>query len=409
MAKKGDLVRQQYEALPYPARDPADEAKRLVVGSPSHLLEIEHYVFAGRRVSALNALIAGGGTGDGAIMLAQQLADRGDGGQVLYVDLSSASLAIAKARADARGLDNIRFKQYSLLDVAGLDAGPFDYIDCCGVLHHLPEPEAGLQVLGEVLSDDGGMGLMVYGSYGRTGVYAMQQAFARLFPHDLSPAKRLAGAKNIVANLPETNWLKRNPFLGDHLQGEDAGFYDLLLHSQDRAYTVSEISTLVATADLRLSGFIEPARYDPTLYMPEGEARKRALKLPWLQQCALAEELASNLKTHVFYVVRSDNDKGGAADHANSQNVPVLREMSADVLAKAVARQPIIKANFDGIPYRQELPKSAAKIIALCDGKTSIRQIQKATGISQAAFKRDFQAVYAALQPLNLMLLAGRD
>ena len=44
----GDPVRAQYEAYPYPARDPQDERRRLVTGSPSHLLEIEHYLFAGR-------------------------------------------------------------------------------------------------------------------------------------------------------------------------------------------------------------------------------------------------------------------------------------------------------------------------------------------------------------------------
>ncbi len=67
-----DRVRAQYEAYPYPERDPADEAKRLIVGSPSHLLEINHYVFGGRLdVSRpLRALIAGGGTGDATIMLA---------------------------------------------------------------------------------------------------------------------------------------------------------------------------------------------------------------------------------------------------------------------------------------------------------------------------------------------------
>jgi hypothetical protein len=35
----------QYEAYPYPARDPAEEARRLVIGSPSHLREIDHWVF----------------------------------------------------------------------------------------------------------------------------------------------------------------------------------------------------------------------------------------------------------------------------------------------------------------------------------------------------------------------------
>ena len=43
-----DDVRAQYEALPYPPRDPRDEAIRLITGTPSHILEISHYLFAGR-------------------------------------------------------------------------------------------------------------------------------------------------------------------------------------------------------------------------------------------------------------------------------------------------------------------------------------------------------------------------
>ena len=57
-----DPLRAQYEAYPYPARDPADERKRLVAGAPSHILEIDHYLFAGRRDFArpFRALFAGG-------------------------------------------------------------------------------------------------------------------------------------------------------------------------------------------------------------------------------------------------------------------------------------------------------------------------------------------------------------
>ncbi len=74
-----EAVRAQYEAYPYPVRDPADEAKRLITGSPSHIDELNHYVFGGRRDFAkpFRALVAGGGTGDATIMLAQQLADAG--------------------------------------------------------------------------------------------------------------------------------------------------------------------------------------------------------------------------------------------------------------------------------------------------------------------------------------------
>ena len=57
----------QYEAYPYPQRDPRDEAKRLIVGSPGHLREIDYWVFGAARPASppLHALIAGGGTGDG--------------------------------------------------------------------------------------------------------------------------------------------------------------------------------------------------------------------------------------------------------------------------------------------------------------------------------------------------------
>ena len=69
-------LRAHYEAYPYPPRDPADERKRLITGSPSHLDEVNHYLFAGAAdfTKPFRVLIAGGGTGDGAVMVAQQLA-----------------------------------------------------------------------------------------------------------------------------------------------------------------------------------------------------------------------------------------------------------------------------------------------------------------------------------------------
>src|SRR5262249_40883976 len=163
-----DRVRDQYEAYPYPPRDPRDEAKRLIEGSPSHILEIDHYVFAGRRdwSQPFRALIAGGGTGDGTIMLAQQLADRGCPAEIVYLDLSDAARGIEAARAQQRNFGSIRFIAGSLLDLPNLDLGRFDYIDCCGVLHPLPDPPAGLALLAGALADDGGIGLMVYGTIG---------------------------------------------------------------------------------------------------------------------------------------------------------------------------------------------------------------------------------------------------
>jgi 2-polyprenyl-3-methyl-5-hydroxy-6-metoxy-1,4-benzoquinol methylase len=124
----------QYEAYPYPARDPREEAKRLIIGSPSHLREIDYWVFGATRTATqpLRALIAGGGTGDGTIMLATHLARSGRPGRVTYLDRSAAAMKVARARAEVRGLANIDWVQGSLLDLPRLGLGPFDYIDCCG-------------------------------------------------------------------------------------------------------------------------------------------------------------------------------------------------------------------------------------------------------------------------------------
>ena len=135
----------QYDAYPYPQRDPRDEAKRLIIGSPSHLREVDHWIFGARRLAAqpLRALVAGGGSGDATVMLAQQMTQAGRAGDVTWLDRSAAARRVAEARVAARKLGNVIFQEGSLLDLPGSGLGPFDYIDCCGVLHHLPDPLAG--------------------------------------------------------------------------------------------------------------------------------------------------------------------------------------------------------------------------------------------------------------------------
>jgi len=275
--KKGSAqVQAHYEALPYPTRDPADERQRLITGSPSQLDEINHYVCAGGLdlTKPFRALVAGGGTGDAAIMLAQHLADRVPGGRVDYLDLSAASQAVARARAEVRGLTNITFHQGSITDLPDFGE-PFDYIDCCGVLHHLPDPDVGLRCLATVLRPGGGMGIMVYGALGRTGVYPAQAALRALAPEP-DMRRRLKVLRQMLSDAPETNWLKRNPFLSS-LDDDDSALADLLLHPIDRAYTVPEVAAFAEQAGLTLSAFIAPARYEPATYLSDKDLLKRAL------------------------------------------------------------------------------------------------------------------------------------
>ena len=399
-------VQAQYESYPYPARDPADERKRLVTGSPSHFDELDHYCFAGRWDfrQRFRALIAGGGTGDATIMLAQQLKDRGIPAELSYLGLSGASRGIAEARARVRGLDNIRFLTGSLLEVGTLAPGPYDYIDCCGVLHHLAEPLEGLQALAGQLDPRGAMGLMLYGTLGRTGVYPVQAALRALAANE-DGGQRVSLARRLLADLPEDHWLKRNPYLGDHKRGDDAGLYDLLLHSRDRAYLVPEIEALAAAAGLRLTAFVEPVRYDPATWLKDPELIARAQRLPWLQQCALAENLAGSMKSHAFYVVSAGNTGDTVAKPGGPDTIPVLRDGNPQALAAAVARGNSLTLNLDGQQRRLSLPDGAAAMLALVDGRRRLDDIQRMLNLDWFACKARFDRIYGLLNPLNLLLL----
>ncbi len=414
-------VRDQYEAYPYPARDPKDERTRLIAGSPSNLAEIDHYVFAGRGDFAkpFRALVAGGGTGDAAIMLAQQLSDwarecgRAAPGEVVYLDLSGAAREIAEARARTRGLTNISFHRGSLLELPGLGLGGFDYIDCCGVLHHLEDPPAGLKALTEALRAAGGMGLMLYAPLGRTGVYPAQAMLRGLgeggLGEDLPLGERVVLARRLLDALPATNWLRRNPFLGDHKKS-DAELVDLLLHARDRAYHVEQVVELVAGAGLRLVSFIEPARYQPASYLKDPVLLKRLAGLDPLARAAFAEKLAGNIKKHILYVVKGANPADTVARAETPDVVPVTRQVPGPELARAILKGPRIKAELDGLSLSFALPRLAAPMLARVDGRASLGEIHARlqaldSGLDWASFKAQFDRLYAVLNGLNHLLL----
>ena len=408
-----DNVRAQYEALPYPPRDPRDEAIRLVTGTPSHVLEVNHYLFSGRLnfIRPFRALVAGGGTGDACIMIAQQLVDRRCPGEVVYLDLSAASRQICEARAKARGLRNIQFLTGSLLDLPSMPIGEFDYIDCTGVLHHLPDPAAGMRALASVLQPDGGMGVMLYGEYGRSGVYPLQELLRTLAPLSMAVEDRLAMAKRLIRFLPTTNLFRRNPYLNDHVTGGDAGLYDLLLHSCDRAFTVPDIGTMAAESGLRVVAFLEPVRYEPATYMSDPIIARQASSLPLLERAAFAERLAGNLRTHVFYATRAGFDT--VARPEDTSAIPVLREMDAQKLAAGLQPGAPLIANLDGFPWRAQLPALAPRIIAQIDGRKTVAEIYTSLGAQGGLpqwedFYAQFEDLYVKLNGVNHLLLRFR-
>ncbi|MBL8710621.1 MAG: class I SAM-dependent methyltransferase [Rhodospirillaceae bacterium] len=410
------LIVEQYQALPYPARNPADEVNRLVEGSPSRLLEINHYIFSGARDfrGTFRALIAGGGTGDAAIMLAQHLRDRHCPAELVYLDLSTTSRSIAESRAARRGLNNINFITGSLLDLPDLVTGGFDYIDCCGVLHHLDDPAAGLRTLAAALLPGGGMGVMVYGTYGRTGVYHAQAMLRLLAGQDNDRAKtvpaRLDLARRLLQQLPSTNWLRRNPAIADHVHGGDAGLYDLLLHSTDRAYDVPGFVELVTGCGLEIATFIDPWRYDPASYIKDPVLLSQLADLTPMERAGFAELLAGNLKCHVAYLVPQGMAAASVARPTCSTAIPVLRPDALSWANRIGARESLT-LTIDGLKTSIALPPFSAPIMALIDGQRSIAAIHQEMARASEEwsdwikFKPVFDKVYTMFNSLNVLFL----
>lgn len=410
-------VREQYEDFPYPARDPNDEKKRLRSTDLELLDYLNFKCFKGKQsYSRFRALVAGGGTGDAAIFLAEQLRDRD--AEICYLDISSASRAIAQERARIRGLDNITWLQASILDIPEMDIGEFDYINCSGVLHHLESPVAGLMALRSVLREGGCMGLMVYGAIGRTAIYQMQELLRRINSGEESVQTKIDNATTLMKELPPSNWFKLSEKMlpAEHITHGDAGIYDMFLHQQDRAYTVDELFEYLDQCDLEFVDFSyhRTWRYRPGSYIRESTLLKKIGRLDTKQQYAIAELTAGNILMHVFYAAAK---KDTVAKLADLDNVPFFYMFNLDCAAlyREMQNSPgqnIVLCPTPSINLSIKPGKYTHLVFKYLDGKRSLRKIfrkiKKELGKSSAndaELLADFEPVYRVLNDADWLLL----
>ena len=258
-------VRNQYEALPYPERNPEDERGRLLQTIEDRLELINHYCFNGMHdfTSRFRCLVAGAGTGDAVIHLAEQLKHTAN--EIVYLDMSTASMEVAKERARIRGLGNITWINDSILNIPEMNLGTFDYINCSGVLHHLEDRTEGLQTLASVLDEEGAMSIMVYGRHARSPVYQMQELMRLVNDGIDDVQQKVDNTKKVLDCLPDTNMYMRldsmlNASTSDmkvRIYG-DAEVYDLFLHSQDNPFSIPEIYQWLDSCNLNLLAFPSP-------------------------------------------------------------------------------------------------------------------------------------------------------
>jgi ubiquinone/menaquinone biosynthesis C-methylase UbiE len=408
-------VKEQYEQFPYPPRNPADEAQRLLHTLSGNLLVINHHCFAGKKDfrTGFRALVAGGGTGDTAIYLAEQL--RHCDAEVVYLDMSSASREIAEDRAKVRKLDKIRWITASIMELPELGLGEFDYIECCGVLHHLESTEAGLQALNSALKDDGAIFLMLYAKYGRQSVYDMQTLLRTYLPAGLTMAEQVRIARRLLAALPPSNSFIRNLDLWRHeISTEgfgDIGLYDLLLHSKDRCFEVPELYALAKGCGLHLLGFTtRQADYDPLNHISDVEIRKHLGQMDLPQRHALAEQIACNIDRHEFFLARQRDRSASFTDGHNALCASRGLFKSAPKLAASMVPGKTLRYS-DGYATLQIPCTPISKVIyAHMDGQTPLAELRQriqrtVPGAAPTLIEEELLQVYNQLHPPGYLYL----
>ena len=405
-------VQAQYEELPYPHRDPANEKTQLLTPFNNCLDFLNQACFGGARdfSKPIRVLIAGGGTGDAAVFWAENLRDNPQA-EITYLDFSTASRKVAEERLKNRGLhERINWLTDSILNIPKLNLDKFDYINCSGVLHHLENPNAGLAALAGVLADDGVIDLMVYGTHGRYGIYPMQDIMRTINKGVDDKMQKIVNTFDTLKSLPQGNYFLPNYQLIKNINNP-AEIYDLFLHDQDRSYTIPECYEFAASAGLNITeffmglGFGKKSDFLPSRYIKDEKLLEKITKLPLSKQHAIAEIMHSRMTKHSFYCMKKQPAKiEFGLDVIPSFSV-IFPANYGETLAHEIIKVPdILSMGIMNMNIPIFKTPNAAEILRNIDGKKTVGEI-----IAGKDFYDEFKAMYENLNDHYLLFLRQKN
>ena len=268
-------VREMYEAAPYP--DLGAHLKDLSL----YLRPIEPDLARRAKVRFLDA-----GCGTGHVLVG--VAKRHPDWDCFGIDLSDASLAVAKQLSDAHRAP-VTVRRGSYVEPLPFD-GRFDVVSAMGTIHHAADPVAALRNLRHHMRDDGYLLLHLYGLRCDRRKFDIKEALSILEP-DLSAHTRRFDYYRSLMEHRRRDWIRRvatttladvytklrnlsrnavrrgrgiswSPPFHDDYRTLNAPWIDHFCHPCERAYEVPEVHALLQAGGFRVERMLGQGKED---------------------------------------------------------------------------------------------------------------------------------------------------
>ncbi|NEQ39848.1 MAG: class I SAM-dependent methyltransferase [Okeania sp. SIO3I5] len=291
-----------YDTFPFPPDPLTDEAP------PGYNWRwswpVAYSFCSGKKPEKQNIRILDAGCGTGSST--DYLVHLNSQASVVGIDLSSGALQVAKERCNRSGASRVEFHHLSIYDVGKL-GGEFDFINCVGVLHHLPDPIRGIQNLTLKLAPGGIMHIFVYAELGRWEISLMQQVIAILQGNERGNYEDgVKIGRQVFASLPENNRLVKYEKERWAFENQrDECFADMYVHPQEIDYNIDTLFELIEASGLEFLGFSNWQYWDiKRLLGKSPELIDRVIDLNDQERYRLIELLDPQISHYEFFLGR---------------------------------------------------------------------------------------------------------
>jgi SAM-dependent methyltransferase len=394
---RADVVSRQYERYRYPR--PIEDLEAWLADNwqwfdPSNAQRI---LWPDREYKPdLDILIAGCGTNQAAVF-----AFTNPDAKVVAVDISQPSLDHHQYLKNKHGLHNLELHRLPIeeLPTLGLD---FDLIVSTGVLHHLADPQAGMNAVARCLRPDGVIGAMLYAKYGRFGIEMLQSVF-----RDLGLGQNessIALVRQTLSLLPADHPVQTYLSVARELQFDDA-LVDTFLPGRERSHTVNDCIDLVSSAGLVFQGWFHKAPYYPhNLFAPPNAVFSAVNALTEPMLWSVRERLHSVNACHFFMACRPERPKESYKIDFSTQDcldyVPLMRMrcgLSGTEIFRPGSRAVLNSAQLPFVQYvdgKRTIREIAASVHSGASSRGSVARVEKfARKLFQSLWRDDFLAM----------------